>query len=304
MKQSVTRQMRVRMWTAVGRRRARRRRRSPSPQPPMAQAQPKPFELVDATIEDVHAEYKAGRLTARALVQRLPRSHRGLRQERPEDQLGHHHQSEGARRSRRARRRLQEVRAGRAAARHPGRPEGSDGRRRHADDARLGRAQGLRADARRVRHGQAEEGRRDHPGESDAGRVGRRRFLRLALRRDTQPLRPGAHRRRILGRHRAPRWRPTSPRIGVGQEGFASIRRPSTWNSIVGMRPTPAGEPGGRVGRLAVAPRLARADGAHRHRPGEAARRHGRLRPRRSGDRARRRACRRRPTRSSSTRTA
>jgi Asp-tRNA(Asn)/Glu-tRNA(Gln) amidotransferase A subunit family amidase len=27
--------------------------------------------------------------------------------------------------------------------------------------------------------------------------------------------------------------------IGVGQEGFASIRRPSTWNGIVGMRPTP-----------------------------------------------------------------
>jgi len=27
--------------------------------------------------------------------------------------------------------------------------------------------------------------------------------------------------------------------VGIGQEGFASIRRPSTWNSIVGMRPTP-----------------------------------------------------------------
>ena len=26
--------------------------------------------------------------------------------------------------------------------------------------------------------------------------------------------------------------------VAVGQEGFASIRRPSTWNSIVGMRPT------------------------------------------------------------------
>src|ERR1700747_3073521 len=26
--------------------------------------------------------------------------------------------------------------------------------------------------------------------------------------------------------------------VGVGQEGFASIRRPSTWNSIIGMRPT------------------------------------------------------------------
>jgi amidase len=27
--------------------------------------------------------------------------------------------------------------------------------------------------------------------------------------------------------------------IGIGQEGFASIRRPAAWNSIVGMRPTP-----------------------------------------------------------------
>src|SRR5262245_104060 len=27
--------------------------------------------------------------------------------------------------------------------------------------------------------------------------------------------------------------------VAIGQEGFASIRRPSTWNSIVGMRPTP-----------------------------------------------------------------
>ena len=26
--------------------------------------------------------------------------------------------------------------------------------------------------------------------------------------------------------------------VGIGQEGFASIRRPSTWNSIAGMRPT------------------------------------------------------------------
>jgi Asp-tRNA(Asn)/Glu-tRNA(Gln) amidotransferase A subunit family amidase len=26
--------------------------------------------------------------------------------------------------------------------------------------------------------------------------------------------------------------------VGVGQEGLASIRRPSTWNCIVGMRPT------------------------------------------------------------------
>lgn len=35
--------------------------------------------------------------------------------------------------------------------------------------------------------------------------------------------------------------------LGVGQEGFASIRRPSTWNNIVGMRPT-----GGLVSRSGV----------------------------------------------------
>ena len=69
MKQSVTRQMRVRKWTAVavvalgavaG--------TSVGLSLPIAQAEPKKFELVEATIEDVHAEYKAGRLTARALV--------------------------------------------------------------------------------------------------------------------------------------------------------------------------------------------------------------------------------------------
>ena len=39
-----------------------------APRESVAHAQQKPFELVDATIEDVQAEYKAGRLTARALV--------------------------------------------------------------------------------------------------------------------------------------------------------------------------------------------------------------------------------------------
>lgn len=35
--------------------------------------------------------------------------------------------------------------------------------------------------------------------------------------------------------------------VGIGQEGFASIRRPATWNGIVGMRPT-----AGRVSRGGV----------------------------------------------------
>jgi amidase len=41
---------------------------SVGPESPV-EAQPRPFELVDATIEDVQAEFKAGRLTSRALVQ-------------------------------------------------------------------------------------------------------------------------------------------------------------------------------------------------------------------------------------------
>src|SRR5205814_453098 len=27
--------------------------------------------------------------------------------------------------------------------------------------------------------------------------------------------------------------------VAIGEEGFASVRRPATWNSIVGMRPSP-----------------------------------------------------------------
>jgi Asp-tRNA(Asn)/Glu-tRNA(Gln) amidotransferase A subunit family amidase len=35
--------------------------------------------------------------------------------------------------------------------------------------------------------------------------------------------------------------------VGIGEEGFASIRRPSTWNSVVGMRPT-----GGLISRTGM----------------------------------------------------
>ena len=78
--------------------------------------------------------------------------------------------------------------------------------------------------------------------------------------------------------------------VAVGQEGFASIRRPSIWNGVVGMRPTMGlvsrggvygGWPtiNGSLGPMARTVTDA----------GEAARQHGRLRSRRSGDRLRRR---------------
>ena len=79
--------------------------------------------------------------------------------------------------------------------------------------------------------------------------------------------------------------------VAVGQEGFASIRRPAIWNGVVGHAPDRrSGQPQRRLCRLALHQRLARADGAHRRRLGETAGRHGRLRSERSRHRARRRS--------------
>ncbi len=66
MKQPVARVTRVRMWTALGL--VALGAAFDGTHAPAVRAEPKPFQLVEATIEDVHAEYKAGRLTARALV--------------------------------------------------------------------------------------------------------------------------------------------------------------------------------------------------------------------------------------------
>jgi Asp-tRNA(Asn)/Glu-tRNA(Gln) amidotransferase A subunit family amidase len=69
-KQFVTRQMRVRRWIATGVvALGAAAGIAVGVRVPLVQAQPKKFELVEATIADVHAEFKAGRLTARALVQ-------------------------------------------------------------------------------------------------------------------------------------------------------------------------------------------------------------------------------------------
>ena len=39
--------------------------------------------------------------------------------------------------------------------------------------------------------------------------------------------------------------------VGIGQEGFASISRPAAWNNIVGLRPTPGLVSGGGLGPMA-----------------------------------------------------
>ena len=227
----------------------------------------------------------------------LSRPHRGLRPEGPGDQRGDLAQSDRAGGSRPARRRVQGVRLRRPAARHPGDHEGPGGRQRHADDARLGAVQGLHAARDAFVVAKLQEGRRDLPRQGDARRARRRRHPRLALRLDPQCLRPRAHRRRLvrrLGRQRLGQLLHRRRRAG----GLRLDPPPVDLERRRRHAPDDGpGEPRRRLRRLADRQRLARPDGAHRHRPGEAARRHGRLRPGRSGDRATASARRRRAIR-------
>ena len=78
------------------------------------------FQIVEASIDDIQAAYKSGKLTARQLVQAYLDRIDGLRQERSEDQFDHHAQSARAGRRRQAGRCLQALRFCRPAARHSG----------------------------------------------------------------------------------------------------------------------------------------------------------------------------------------
>ena len=60
-----------------------------------AQARGEPFHLIrseEATIADIHAALRSKELTCRQLVQMLPRSDRGVRQEGSDAQRDHHGQ--------------------------------------------------------------------------------------------------------------------------------------------------------------------------------------------------------------------
>ena len=104
-----------------------------------AQAPP-PFEVHEATIAQIHAAMRAGRLTCRALVEQYLAAHRRLRQERPGAQRHRRHQPRGARRGRRARSPLRAGRPDRPAALHPDDREGQLRDDRPAERQRLARA--------------------------------------------------------------------------------------------------------------------------------------------------------------------
>ena len=141
---------------------------------------------------------------------------------------------------RQARRRLQDVRARRPAARHSGAGQGRDRHRRHADDARhawCSRTTGRRATRSSIE--QAAQGGRDHPRQDHAERVRRRRHLRLDVRRHAQSLRPRAHGRRLVGRlGRGARRQLLDRRHRRGDARLdPPARRPGTRSSACGRRP-------------------------------------------------------------------
>jgi hypothetical protein len=119
-----------------------------------------------------------------------------------------------------------------AADRDPDHGEGVLQRRRVADDLGLSTAQGLRAQGGRAGGGQGEGRRRGRPGQDQRpGRAGRLAELQRALRHDQQPVRPGPHARRILGRlvcgaRRG--LRRAVARLGH-RRGAARARRPTPW---------------------------------------------------------------------------
>ena len=118
------------------------------------------FNIVETTIGDIHAAYKAGTLTARQLVQMYLDRIAAYDKKGPAINAIISLNPDGAGRGRPARCRVQDVGLRRSAARHSRHHEGPGRHQGHADDARLGAVQGLHARPRLLRRRQAEKGRR------------------------------------------------------------------------------------------------------------------------------------------------
>ena len=58
------------------------------------------------------------------------------------------------------------------------------------------------------------------------------------LRLGAQPVGPDAHAGRVQRRQRARRWRPGLCGVALGSDGAGSIRDPSAWNGLFGLKPT------------------------------------------------------------------
>ena len=267
-----------------------------------AQQLPLPsFKLLETTIADIHAAYKAGTLTVRQLVQAYLDRIAAYDQKGPAINAIISLNPTA----------LEEADRLDAAFKHAGfvgplhgipvimKDQGD--RQRHADDARLGAVQGLQAERDCFVVAKLRAGRRHLPrqGDARANSAAATPTARCSARPATST---------TWSAPRAARRAARAPRLGEflrrrGRAGGLCLDPPAV-DLERRRRHAPdhgPGQPRRRLRRLADHQRLARPDGAHRHRSRQAAGRHGRLRPRRSGDRrmasaARWRAIRRRST--------
>ena len=230
-----------------------------------------PFQIVEASIDDIHVAYRSGRLTAHQLMQAyLDRIEAYDKQARTSTRSSPSIRTR-SRMPTGSTRRTGQVRSRRPAARHPDPGEGRDRHRRHADDARHGRVQGLPAAAGCLR-------RRASCARRARSFSARRRSANLP-RGDTYGSMFGVTRNpydleRTVGGSSGGSGAALAANfstVALGEETLASIRRPGGWNAVVSMRPTP-----GLVSRSGMwdgYPTVRRrwADGADRARPREAA---------------------------------
>ena len=145
-----------------------------------------PFEIVETSIDDIHAAFKPGKLTAHQLVQGYLDRIDAYDKQGPTINSIITLNPEALGGGRQAGRGVQGVRVRRPAAWHSDPGQGRDRCGRHADDARHSGIQGLSAAAGRLRRRQIAQGGRDHPRQDDAERVRGRRHLRLDVRRHAQ----------------------------------------------------------------------------------------------------------------------
>ena len=197
-----------------------------------------PFQIVEATIDDIHAAYRSGRLTARQLVQGYLDRIKAYDKAGPNINSILTHQPARAGGSRPARRRLQGLRLRRPAARHSGRGQGRGRHRRHADN----HGTVVFKDYRPTRDAFAIDLLR----KAGAIILGKTTLSEYSAG-DTYGSMFGITRNpydleRTVGGSSggsAGALAANLATVAIGEETLASIRRPAAWNAVVALRPTP-----------------------------------------------------------------
>ena len=195
------------------------------------------FNVLETTIADVHAAYRSGQLTCRQLVQSYLDRIENYDRQGPAINAIITINPARAKRSRPPRCRFQSRCIRRSLARHsdhherPGRCGG------HADHTRLGAVQRLLSRPRRLCRRKLKKAGAIILAKATLGELGGGDTHGSLFGSTKNPYDLA----RTAGGSSGGSGASVSANfctVAVGQEGFASIRRPSTWNCVAGMRPT------------------------------------------------------------------